>query len=99
MEFLSSEVVQRRLLKELGWFPPRPGAWEVLDDETRRAAEGFIAMKTQVRARPLIEDYEAISELWQTAVANVLFNNVEPEEAIRGLTQSLRRQPQASSER
>lgn len=85
LEFLIAESTQRRLLKDLGWFPSRQTAWDALDEGTRRAAQGFIAMKDDVHARPLVADYERISALWQTTLARVLFDEVKPEQALRDL--------------
>jgi ABC-type glycerol-3-phosphate transport system substrate-binding protein len=89
LEFLTSETTQRRLLKELGWFPPRASAWGELDEKTRQEAGGFIAMKDQVRARPLVQNYDKISVLWQTAVAQVIFEGEDPERALHNLSLSM----------
>ncbi|MBE0558126.1 MAG: extracellular solute-binding protein [Proteobacteria bacterium] len=98
LEFLTSDQTERRLLTELGWFPPRRGAWDALDEETRQAARGFIEMKDQVRARPSIRDYDRISALWQTAITQVLFEGVEPKTALIDLTRKMRQQLEASSQ-
>jgi hypothetical protein len=46
-------------------------------------------MKDQVRARPLVQNYDKISVLWQTAVAQVLFEGEDPERALHNLSLSM----------
>jgi ABC-type glycerol-3-phosphate transport system substrate-binding protein len=82
LEFVTSELTQRRLARELGWFPARLQAWDALDSDAREAARGFIEMKDMVRARPLVAGYEAVSKAWQLAVSRVLFEGLDPSEAL-----------------
>lgn len=74
-KFLVSSETQKKLVKELGWFPVRAEGWDSLGKLDRELLEGFIAMQDNVRARPRLAEYEDISIIWQEGVRGILFRD------------------------
>ena len=82
LAFLLSEDVQRRLRDELGWFSARHDVPVGTGAGTGLLA-GFEAMRHEVRARPEISGYPALSRAWQQALRGVLFDRLPAHEALQ----------------
>ncbi len=79
LRYLLMAQAQVRLSRELGWYgsvPPPPGS------EQARLYAGFTAMRDDVRARPAITGYTALSNRWQRIIHEVLFDNAPPAVAV-----------------
>ena len=79
LRYLLTAQTQARLSHDLGWYgsvPPPAGS------EAARLYSGFSAMRDDVRARPTVAGYTALSNRWQQAIHEVLFDNVKPTAAI-----------------
>jgi ABC-type glycerol-3-phosphate transport system substrate-binding protein len=79
LRYLLTQQTQVRLSRELGWYgsvPPPPGS------EQARLYAGFTAMRDQVRARPTIPGYTALSNRWQRIIHEVVFDKVRPAAAV-----------------
>ena len=75
LRYLLTASSQVRLSRDLGWYgsvPPAPRSAQA------RLYAGFTAMREQVRARPTIPGYTALSNRWQRIIHEVLFDNVQP---------------------
>lgn len=94
LSFLLSTEVQERLRRELGWFSARH---DVPVGDTTGLLSGFAAMRAEVRPRPEIPGYPALSRAWQQAFRAVLLQGVAPREALRRAGQSFR--PSAQGKR
>lgn len=83
LRFIETKTSQGYLLKNLGWLPTRPDAWEYLNEEKKEELSGFIESLKTARPRPVIEDYEKISGTWQRLIHSILFGNISVEDAIQ----------------
>ena len=69
---------QARLARDLGWFSARRDVPLPAGD----LLAGYAAMADQVRPRPNLRDYPALSRRWQQAFRAVAFENVPPAKAL-----------------
>ncbi|MGO9062069.1 MAG: extracellular solute-binding protein [Candidatus Binataceae bacterium] len=79
VRYLLTAPAQVRLSRQLGWYgsvPPPPGS------EQARLYSGFTAMRENVRARPTIGNYTALSNGWQRVVHEILFDHTQPAAAV-----------------
>jgi ABC-type glycerol-3-phosphate transport system substrate-binding protein len=71
LRFLLTRATQQRLSRTLGWYgslAPEPGSPEAL------LYAGYTAMRPYLRARPAVDCYTQLSNGWQRAVREVLFD-------------------------
>ena len=80
VDFLLSERVQRRLTRELGWFPVRASGWDELSEEDRIDFSGYLKMRDALRARPAVPEYGELSRAWQQAFSDLLFGGKSADE-------------------
>ncbi|MDB5108876.1 MAG: ABC-type sugar transport system, periplasmic component [Candidatus Binatus sp.] len=79
IKYLLTREAQQRLSRDLGWYgsvPPTPGS------EDEQLYSGFIAMRSDVRARPSVPCYPELSDQWRRAIRSVLLDNQAPAEAV-----------------
>lgn len=79
LRYLLTEPAQTHLSRELGWYgsvPPPAGS------EEARLYAGFTAMRDDVRARPPVAGYTALSNRWQRIIHDVLFDGIRPSAAV-----------------
>jgi ABC-type glycerol-3-phosphate transport system substrate-binding protein len=79
LRYLLTAQAQARLSRKLGWYgsvPPPPGSPEAI------LYAGFTAMREQVRARPSVSGYTALSNRWQRVIHDVLFDQTQPTAAV-----------------
>ncbi|MGB5875699.1 MAG: extracellular solute-binding protein [Bacteroidota bacterium] len=80
VDFLLSEQVQRRLTRDLGWFPVRDAGWEELSEDDRIDFSGYLEMRGGLRARPAVPHYGEISRIWQQGFSDLLFEGKSADE-------------------
>ncbi|GEM_PF-887300 len=85
MEFLTSVEGQRSLVRELGWFPMREEGWAAMSAADRELYAGYLAMRREVRARPAVADYDALSRRWQDAIYEILFEGADVKGRLKAL--------------
>ncbi len=86
LRFLLTRATQERLSRALGWYGsivPEPGSQEAL------LYIGYTAMRPYLRARPAVDCYMQLSNGWQRAVREVLFNRAPPSATLRELADGL----------
>jgi multiple sugar transport system substrate-binding protein len=96
IDFLLSERVQRKLTRELGWFPVREAGWEELNKDDRYDFSGYLEMRGSLRARPGVPYYEELSRIWQQGFSDLLFEDKFPEDVaafVQTRLQHLRKEP------
>jgi len=86
VRYLLTPESQRRLSSELGWYgsvaPPEGSA-------AAKLYAGFIAMRGNVRARPIVPCYPQLSDGWQRAIRAVLFGGEWPAVALTQLSRNV----------
>jgi ABC-type glycerol-3-phosphate transport system substrate-binding protein len=79
LRYLLTASVQDRLSRQLGWYgsvPPQVGSDEA------HLYSGFTAIRDNVRARPAIPSYTALSNGWQRVIHEALFDGTQPAAAV-----------------
>jgi ABC-type glycerol-3-phosphate transport system substrate-binding protein len=79
LRYLLTAPAQERLSRKLGWYGSVPPQAQ---SPAADLYAGFTAMRNQVRARPAIAGYTALSNRWQRIIQQVLFDNKPPADAI-----------------
>jgi trehalose transport system substrate-binding protein len=89
LEFLTSAETQRTMAAKLGWFPIREEGWEAMSEADKRDFSGFLAMHSDVRARPNVPYYEQVSQIWQNGIYNILFEGGNLKETLAKMQQQV----------
>ncbi len=89
VRYLLGRPAQERLQRELGWFSPRD---DVPEGGSGALLSGFAAMRPHVRSRPERVDYPRLSRAWQQAFRAVVFEGMDPADALRIAARALGRE-------
>jgi ABC-type glycerol-3-phosphate transport system substrate-binding protein len=89
LDYLTSPEAQRQMVASMGWFPIRPQGWEAMTSQSREDFSGFLAMRSDVHARPNVIIYEQISQIWQDGFYRMVFDDVDPAAILRQMQEKI----------